>query len=202
VPAVLYGAKQETVAVSIDARELGREYGQGGFFSRLYNLTMGGDKIQVLPREVQRHPVSDALVHVDFLRLTGDSTIHVDVAVTFVNDEDSPGLKRGGVLNVVRRVVELICRADAIPEQLEVDLDGLNIGDSVHISAIDLPEGARPAIADRDFTIATIAAPTVMVEEETAEGEEDEDLGEEVELDEEAAAAAAAETPDADKDEH
>ncbi len=174
VPGVIYGTGLETVSVAIDAKAFSLEYGKGGFFSRLYELELAGEKLRVLPRDVQVHPVTDTPLHVDFLRLTADSRINVEVAVQFTNDEESPGIKRGGVLNVVRHTVELNCRADSIPEAISVDLTGLDIGASVHISQIDLPEGVTPTITDRDFTVATIAAPTVVEEEETAaeEGEE------------------------------
>jgi large subunit ribosomal protein L25 len=169
VPGVIYGRGEQAVAVSLDRQELMREYGRGGFFSRLYSLKLGEETLRVLAREVQSDPVTDAPLHIDFLRLTADSRIDVDVPVQFANDEESPGLRRGGVLNVVRHVVELNCRADSIPESITVDLAGLQIGDSVHISAIALPEGVRPTIADRDFTVATIAAPTVVAEEAAEE---------------------------------
>ena len=174
VPGVIYGTGLDTVSVAIDSKTFSLEYNKGGFFSRLYELELGGDKMRVLPRDVQLHPVSDKPLHVDFLRLTADSRINVEVAVQFANDEESPGIKRGGVLNVVRHTVELNCRADSIPEAIIVDLTGLDIGASVHISHISLPDGVTPTITDRDFTVATIAAPTVVEEEEkpAEEGEE------------------------------
>ncbi len=174
VPGVIYGTGVDTVSVAIDSKTFSIEYGKGGFFSRLYELDLEGEKMRVLPRDVQVHPVTDSPLHVDFLRLTADSRINVDVAVQFINDEESPGIKRGGVLNVVRHTIELNCRADSIPESITVDLTGLDIGGSVHISHIELPEGVTPTITDRDFTVATVAAPTV-VEEETPETEEDEE---------------------------
>ena len=175
IPAIVYGGGGEPRAVSLDGRTLAREYERGGFFSRLYELGIDGASVRVLARDVQLHPVTDSPLHVDFLRLTGDTRIDVEVAVIFVNEEEAPGLRRGGVLNVVRRAVSLNCRADSIPESIEIDLDGLDIGDSVHISHVTLPEGAHPTIRDRDFTIATIAAPTVATE---AAEEEDEEAGE------------------------
>ena len=175
VPAIVYGGGREPRAVSLDGRALAREYERGGFFSRLYELGVEGASVRVLPRDVQLHPVTDAPLHVDFLRLTGDTRIDVEVDVVFVNDEEAPGLRRGGVLNTVRRAVSLNCRADSIPEAIEIDLAGLDIGDSVHISHVALPEGARPTIRDRDFTIATIAAPTVAAEAAEAEDEDAEE---------------------------
>jgi large subunit ribosomal protein L25 len=174
IPGVVYGRGYEPVAVSVDGRELAIEYDRTGFFSRLYELDVGREKIRVLPREVQVHPVSDAPLHIDFLRLTADTRIDVEVVVLFANEEEAPGLRRGGVLNIVRHGVELNCRADSIPESIAIDLSGLEIGDSVHISGVSLPEGVRPTITDRDFTIATIAAPTVIREEAAAEAVEEE----------------------------
>jgi large subunit ribosomal protein L25 len=182
VPAVVYGGKEPPVTITVDERTLVREYDKGGFANRLLDLKVGGDTYRVLPREIQLHPVSDRLLHVDFLRLTAESQIRISVPAVFINDEESPGLKRGGVLNVVRYEIELMCRADSIPEQIVCDLTGLDIGDGVHIEDVDLPEGVNPTIADRNFTIATVAAPTIHVEEEV-EGEEEELLeGEEGEV--------------------
>jgi large subunit ribosomal protein L25 len=171
VPAVIYGEGKPQQMISVEARALRREVGHARFFSTLYALRMDGEDVQVLPREVQLHPVSDDPLHADFVRVSRGSTIEVEVRVSFINEDVSPGLKRGGVLNIVRREVELRCPADAIPEELVVDLKPFDIGDSVHISHIVLPEGVRPTITDRDFTIATISAPTV-VREEAAEAAE------------------------------
>ncbi len=171
IPGVVYGRGYEPVAVSVDGRKFAIEYDRTGFFSRFYELHVGTEKMRVLPREVQVHPVSDAPLHIDFLRLTADTRIDVEVVVHFANEEEAPGLRRGGVLNIVRHGVELNCRADSIPESITIDLSGLEIGDSVHISGVSLPEGVRPTITDRDFTIATIAAPTVVREEAAAEEE-------------------------------
>ncbi len=168
VPGIVYGSSMEPVPVSLALDDLNAEYGHGGFFSRHYSLALNGETLRVLPREVQTHPVSDAPLHVDFLQLVSGARINVDVAVRFINEEESPGLRRGGVVNVVRHTVELNCSVDAIPESLVIDLEGLEIGDSVHISAITLPEGAVPTITDRDFTVATVAAPTVVRDEAIA----------------------------------
>lgn len=180
VPGIVYGGGEETLAISIEEAILAQERGKGGFFSRLYSLVVDGKTCRVLAREVQVHPVTEELIHVDFLRLGTDSRVNVDVPMVFRNEEESPGLKRGGVLNIVRRTIELVCRADAIPTLIEADIGELDIGDSVKISAVSLPEGVQPVIADRDFTIATVAAPTVMVEEETEE--EVAEVGEDGEL--------------------
>ena len=179
VPAVIYGDKQAPIAIQIAKRVLERELAKGGFFSRMFEIRVGGATERVLPRDVQYHVVKDTPLHVDFLRVSIDTTVTVAVPVHFLNEEGSPGLRRGGVLNVVRHEVELISRADHIPAYIEVDLADGEIGDSFHISAVKLPEGATPAIADRDFTIATIAAPLTGERaapgEAEGEGEADED---------------------------
>lgn len=172
IPGVIYGNKQEPVLISIKPRHLQRELQKAGFFATLFDLELDGQRHRVLPRDVQFDPVTDRPLHIDFLRVAADTKVHVEVPVVFVNEELSPGLKRGGVLNVVRHEIELICAADQIPTSITVDLQGLEIGDTVHISMVKLPEGVTPAITDRDFTVASIAAPTVApVEAETAEAE-------------------------------
>lgn len=173
VPAVIYGLKRDPVLISLDPKDLRRQISGGGFFSTLLDVEVGGGNEHVLARDVQLHPVSDQPIHVDFLRVSSTTRINVEVAVVFLNEEESPGLKRGGVLNVVRHTVELSCQADAIPQQIELDLTGRDIGDSLHIGEVKLPEGVEPTISDRDFTIATIAAPSIQQEEEVeaAEGE-------------------------------
>ena len=169
VPGVIYGAGKDTVTVSVDRRELDRELGRGGFYTRLYSLNVDDKSEQVLPREVQLHPVTDVPLHVDFLRLSGDATIRLQIPVYFENEEESPGVKRGGVVNIVRHEIEVNCRADAIPEGFTADLTGLDIGDAIRISDIVLPEGVEPVITDRDFTIATIAASSAAIEEAAEE---------------------------------
>ncbi len=176
VPAVIYGDKKAPISISIDRVELRHELKQPGFSRRLYDLRINGLAERVLPRDVQRHPVSDEPLHVDFLRIGTGAEISVNVAVVFVNEELSPGLKRGGVLNIVRHEIEVVCPATAIPESFIIDLEGLEIGDGVHISQITLPENVVPTITDRDFTIATVAAPTVVREEAAAEAEEEEEV--------------------------
>lgn len=179
VPAVIYGNKMDPMMISLDGKEISRHLADSRFYATVMELEVDGDKHQVLPRDVQFDPVTDRPLHVDFLRFSENTKINVEVGVTFINDELSPGLKRGGVLNIVRREIELLCAPLNIPQELIFDLDGLEIGDSVHISAIELPEGVTPVVSDRDFTVATIAAPTVLTaaEEagETAEGEEGEE---------------------------
>lgn len=172
VPAVIYGDKKDPVTISIDRQLLHQELSQSGFYLRLYDIKVNGKSERVLPRDVQRHPVTSAPLHVDFLRISAGATIAVNVGVVFENEELSPGLKRGGVLNVVRYEIELVCPAAAIPESIIIDLTGLDIGDGIHISSVTLPPDVEPSISDRDFTIATIAAPTVQEEVTEEEGEE------------------------------
>ena len=171
VPAVIYGANKDPEAISIDPAQLRAARMQPGFFATLFEVEVEGNSQQVLCRDLQLHPVTDRPMHADFLRVTERTQINVEIPVSFENEEESPGLRQGGVLNVVRHVVEVICRAGSIPNEISIDLTGLEIGDSVHISSVSLPDGVKPTI-DRDFTIATIAAPTVApVEDE--EGDED-----------------------------
>ncbi len=175
IPAVIYGNKQAPVIITLDPLELSRELKGPGFFSRVFELEVGGDKHRVLPRDMQLHPVTDVPLHVDFMRFSAKTRLNIDVAVVFENEEESPGIKSGGVLNIVRHSIELLCSPDNIPESLNVDLAGLEVGDSVHISAIKLPEDVELTITDRDFTIATIAAPTIVEEIEEDEVELGED---------------------------
>ncbi|MEK9797121.1 MAG: 50S ribosomal protein L25/general stress protein Ctc, partial [Alphaproteobacteria bacterium] len=160
VPAVIYGANKDPEAISIDPAQLRAARMQPGFFATLFEVEVEGNSQQVLCRDLQLHPVTDRPMHADFLRVTERTQINVEIPVSFENEEESPGLRQGGVLNVVRHVVEVICHAGSIPNDITVDLAGLEIGDSVHISNVSLPDGVKPTI-DRDFTIATIAAPTV-----------------------------------------
>jgi large subunit ribosomal protein L25 len=176
VPAVIYGNKLDTVSINVERKELERQIHVPGFFIRLIDVNFDGASHRVLPRDVQFHPVSDAPLHVDFLRFSADHKITVEVPVQFLNEEESPGLKRGGVLNIVRHEVEVLCTADNIPQIFEIDLTGFDIGDAVHASTVALPEGVTFTITDRDFTIATVAAPTVVAEEAAAEGEEGEEI--------------------------
>ena len=175
VPAVIYGNKEEPLMVTIPRRDLEQQLAVPGFMIRLLDIQVDGKAHRVLPRDLQFHPVTDVPLHVDFLRYSADRKVTVEVPVTFENEEDSPGLKTGGVINIVRHAVEVLCTADRIPDGFTIDLTGLEIGDSIHASTLTLPEGVEFTITDRDFTIATIAAPSVMPveeEEEAAEGEE------------------------------
>jgi large subunit ribosomal protein L25 len=178
VPAVIYGDKKPPVPIALSYKDVSLRIQAGGFLTRLANIQLDGETVRVIPKDYQLDPVRDFPVHVDFLRVGKGTRLTLDLAVHFLNEEDSPGLERGGVLNVVRHTVEVEVPADAIPEALEADLTGLDIGDAVHISNIALPAGVRPTITDRDFTIATIAAPAVLAaeEEEEAEAEEAEEI--------------------------
>lgn len=178
MPGIIYGKTMETVNISIGDREFAQLFNDPGFFTHVFEIKVNGDAHQVLARDVQTHPVTDAPLHVDFLKFDETTRINVEVPCEFINEEESPGLKRGGVLNIVRREIELNCVPTNIPSSLIFDLTGLDIGDSIHISNIQLPQGVEPTVADRDFTVATIAAPTVLTAEEEAEdleGEEGEE---------------------------
>jgi len=171
VPAVIYGDKKDPLGINLNGRDITRIVHQPGIFGRLLDIAVAGKKHTVLTRDIQFHPVTDTVLHMDFLRVSGSSRIAVAVAVEFINEDSCPGLKIGGVLNVVRHEVELLCPASAIPEKITIDLDGMKIGDSIHISAITLPDDVEPTITDRDFTVATIASPGGGVKNE----DEDED---------------------------
>lgn len=168
VPAIVYGDKKDPILITIDPKILGQELNKTGFFTKMIDIKVDNETHRVLPRDVQFHPVTDRPIHVDFLRVTAETQIKVAVPVIFLNEEDSPGIKRGGVLNVVRFEIEVMCAAERIPQSIDIDLTGIDIGDSIHISHITLPAGVIPTITDRDFTIATVAAPTVRAEEEAA----------------------------------
>ena len=188
VPAVIYGDNKDPEAISVEIGVLEKALSTGTFMSTLYTIDVDGDRSQVIARDVQFDKVRDFPVHVDFLRLKKGATIAVEVQVNFLNEEESPGLRRGGVLNVVRYTVEVTCPAARIPESLDADLTGLDIGDSIHISAIALPEDVEPTITDRDFTVATIAAPAGLQSEDGEAGYEEGIEGEEGVADGEAAA--------------
>ena len=175
VPAVIYGNKEAPALISLNPIELDRELRGSGFFSRVYSLEVDGVTHRVLPRDIQVDPVTDRPIHVDFMRFSKKTRVVIEVAVEFRNEDDCPGLKTGGVLNVVRYAIELRCSPENVPESIPVDLSGLIVGDSIHISAVTLPEDVELTITDRDFTIATIAAPTVTIEEEVeTEGDQEE----------------------------
>jgi large subunit ribosomal protein L25 len=168
VPAVIYGDKKPTALISIDYKGVNNLYKTGLFTSHLLNINVDGAIERVIPRDVQREVVRDSIIHVDFLRLNSNATLTVSVPVYFLNHDASPGLKSGGVLNIISHSIELICLAESIPEAIEVDLTNYEIATSIHISAVKLPSGVRLAIIDRDFTIATISAPAAIMSAEAA----------------------------------
>ena len=183
IPAVIYGDNKEAESISLPVKEVTLEYHKGHMFTNLCDLTVSGKKQLVLCRDLQIDPVSSFVLHADFLRVTPKTTIHAHVPVHFSNEETCPGLKAKGTLNVVRHELELICLATDIPEGITVDLTPFNIGDVIKLSSVKLPKGVKSAITGRDITIATIAAPRKLLEEEDAENA----------VKAEAAAAAAAE---------
>ena len=176
VPGVIYGGDEAPVAVSVKYNEMLKAINSGQFLSNMIELSHDGKKQKVLTKDVDFHPVSDMPVHVDFYRVTAKSIIEVEVTVKFVGEEDSPGLKEGGTLNVVRYSVEVKCPAGEIPDELTADVSKLEIGDALKISDVDLPKNVKPSISDRDFTIATLIASRAAVEatDEDEEGEEGE----------------------------
>ena len=177
IPAVIYGGKEEPQTIHVEEKELARQLGTGHFANSIVMIEVGGKSVRTLPKDVAFHPVSDRPIHVDFLRLAKNAKVEVQVPVLFTNEEASPGLKKGGVLNVVRHELDLICEADKIPSEIEIDVTGREVGDSIHISNVKLPAGAESAITDRDFTIATIVAPSALKRAEAdaaGEGEGDE----------------------------
>jgi large subunit ribosomal protein L25 len=174
VPAVIYGDKKDALSVHVEEKLLARMLSTGHFMNSVIMVEVGGKANRTLPKDVQFHPVTSRPVHVDFLRISEHAQVRVNVPVRFDNEEASPGLKRGGVLNIVQHELELVCDAAHIPDEIHIDLAGLEIGDSLHISQVKLPQGTKAAIDDRDFTVATVVAPSAMkqVEEEAApEGE-------------------------------
>ncbi len=184
IPAVIYGDKKPPTIVKLARVDLMKELNKGGFMNTSYELRVGKDKEVVLPRDVQFHPVTDWPLHVDFLRLAKGSSLNIMIPINFIGDEVCPGIKSGGILNVVRHEVEFSCPANAIPEAIEIDISGLEMNDSIHISTVTLPEGVTPVIDDRDFTIAMISAPSGLKSSES-EGEEAEEETEEEETTEE-----------------
>jgi len=168
VPATVYGENQPSASISVDAVEVGRRIMAGRFLTTVLDIELDGQKTRVIPRDFQLDPLRDEPIHVDFQRLGKGSVIKVAVPVHFVNQEISPGIKRGGTLNVVRHTVDFMAPAESIPESITADLSELEINDSLHISAIKLPEGVTPVIRDRDFTIATIVPSSGYLEEVAA----------------------------------
>tara|TARA_B100000945_G_C20302232_1_gene558645 strand:- start:302 stop:991 length:690 start_codon:yes stop_codon:yes gene_type:complete len=177
VPGIIYGKGSEPSKIALEDKILNKLMNSGSFYSTIIDLDIDGKVEKILPKQLQYHPVSDKLIHFDFLRVQENTKVNVEIPVEFLNQEKCPGLKKGGVLNAVRRLVELSCSASNIPSKLEFDLIDSEIGDAVKISDINLPEGVSPTITDRDFVIATLVPPTVEVEtkteEEAEEGSED-----------------------------
>ena len=171
IPAVIYGDKQAPLSIALSTKDVTQRIHAGGFKTTVATIDVNGEKIKVLPKDFQLDPVRDFTMHVDFLRVSGDTHVVVEVPVHFVNEEKSPGINAGGVLNVVRHAVELHALAGNVPEFNTADLAGLKVGDGIHISHVKLPKGTSPVIADRDFTIATIAVPAAGVKEEEAASE-------------------------------
>ncbi|HWU54618.1 MAG TPA: 50S ribosomal protein L25/general stress protein Ctc [Rhizomicrobium sp.] len=168
IPGVIYGGTGKPENVAVDGRTLERRIEAGHFLTTLVMLDVAGTKTRVIPREVQLDPVSDRPVHVDFMRLAEGATVRLEIPVHFHGQETSPGLKKGGVLNIVRHSIALICPAEGIPNTIEVDVSKLDINESIHINALDLPQGVKPVIRGRDFTICSIVAPTSVIEEQRA----------------------------------
>ena len=205
VPGVLYGGEEENELISVSKKHLKALLDKENFLSNVLKIKIKEKEINVLPREVAFDVVTDEPIHVDFLRMVSGRKIELEIPVKFINNETSPGLKRGGVLNIVRRKVELKCPTENIPSELVVDLDGLDIGASIKISAVQLPENVFPTITGRDFVIATVAAPTVVKEpekpaEEGAEGAEISADGEAPKEGEQTASTDEAKKPESDKD--
>src|SRR5688500_19326297 len=171
VPAVIYGDKKEPLAIHVEEKLLAKMLSTGHFMNTVVMVDAGGEPHRTLPKDVQFHPVSSRPIHVDFLRIGEHSQVTVAIPVRFDDDEESPGIKRGGVLNIVQHELELVCPASNIPDEIHISLAGLDIGDSIHISQVTLPEGTKAAIDDRDFTVATIVAPSAVKAEEAEAAE-------------------------------
>ena len=168
VPAVIYGNNEDPAAIHIEEKMLLKALHTGHFMNSVVMIEVGGQQVRTLPKDVAFHPVTDRPLHADFLRIGEHSEVHVDVPVHFIDEDASPGMKRGAVLNIVRHELELVCDAAMIPDEITISLKGLDVGASIHISHVTLPAGARSAITDRDFTIATLVAPSGM---KSAEGD-------------------------------
>tara|TARA_Y100000768_G_C23861635_1_gene625965 strand:+ start:107 stop:784 length:678 start_codon:yes stop_codon:yes gene_type:complete len=173
VPGIIYGKGSEPTKIALEDKILKKLMHTGSFYSTIIDIEVNGKVEKILPKQLQYHPVSDKLIHFDFLRVQENTKVNVEIPIEFLNQEKCPGLKKGGVLNTVRRLVELSCNANNIPSKLEFDLIDSEIGDAVKISNINLPEGVIPTISDRDFVIATLVPPTVEVETKTEETAED-----------------------------
>ncbi|MEM1052974.1 MAG: 50S ribosomal protein L25/general stress protein Ctc [Pseudomonadota bacterium] len=175
VPAVIYGGKDEPQMIHVEEKELVRQLMTGHFMNSIVQVEVGGDTVRTLPKDVALHPVTDRPTHADFFRLSKDAKVEVSIPVVFVDEGESPGLVKGGVLNVVRHEVDLVCEADKIPGEIEVSVAGKDVGDSIHISEVKLPAGSESAITDRDYTIATLVAPSALKQSEGDTTTEDDD---------------------------
>ena len=173
VPGIIYGKGSDPTKIALEDKVLKKLMNSGSFYSTIIDIDISGKVEKILPKQLQYHPVSDRLIHFDFLRVQENTKVNVEIPIEFLNQEKCPGLKKGGVLNTVRRLVELTCNANNIPNKLEFDLIESEIGDAVKISNIKLPEGVSPTITDRDFVIATLVPPTVEVETKTEETSEE-----------------------------
>ena len=173
VPGIIYGKGSEPTKIALEDKILKKLMNSGSFYSTIIDIDINGKVEKILPKQLQYHPVSDKLIHFDFLRVQENTKVNVEIPIEFLNQDKCPGLKKGGVLNTVRRLIELTCNANNIPSKLEFDLIESEIGDAVKISNIKLPEGVAPTIADRDFVIATLVPPTVEVETKTEEASEE-----------------------------
>ena len=174
IPAIVYGEKKDPLLIALDNKLIKKQIETSGFFSKQFSLNIDGEKHRVLPKDLQLHPVKETILHLDFLRIGENTKVTVSIPVQFINENDCPGLKQGGVINIVRHEVEIKAPVNKIPEMLEIDLKGLEIGDSIHISSVKLDEDVKPLITDRDFTIATLAPPTVIQEVEEKPEQTDE----------------------------
>jgi len=178
IPAIIYGDGKEPQPISLNVTDLRKEINNSAFLNKLYDLSIDKNKIRVIVQDVSQHPVTDQLEHIDFLRVNEKTKVTIEVPVKFINETLSPGIKRGGVLNVVRYTVEVICPVNKIPESFEFNLEGLEIGDSIHISHTNIDDGIETTIKDRDFTVASILAPSALVSSETSEEKTDEETEE------------------------
>ena len=174
VPGIIYGKGLESAKIACNDQVLKKLMQSKGFYTKIFNVEINGKTEKVLPKALQYHPITDKVIHFDLLRVQENTKVTVEVPVSFLNQDICPGLKKGGVLNIIRRTIELICNAYNIPELLQFDLIEIDIGDAIKISSIQLPENVEPTIRDRDFVVATIVAPTIEIEEKKPEEEEDE----------------------------
>ena len=175
IPAIVYGEKKDPLLITVDNKLIRKQIETPGFFSKQFSINIEGEKYRVLPKDLQLHPVKETILHLDFLRIGENTKVTVSIPVKFVNENECPGLKQGGVINIVRHEIEVRSPVSKIPQTFNVNLEGLNIGDSIHVSSIKIDEEVKPVVSERDFTIATIAPPTVIAVEETSETQTEEE---------------------------